>query len=81
VATTGGAEVGDDVGVGDNVGVGGNVGVGWSVAVGMGVSVDVSGGGVAAPDSLYLINNPGETNSRRRHLPKMPNTGTLRNLC
>jgi len=29
----------------------------------------------------YLINNPGETNSRRRHLPKMPNTGTLRNLC
>jgi endo-1,4-beta-xylanase len=28
-----------------------------------------------------LINNPGETNSRRRHLPKMPNTGTLRNLC
>jgi hypothetical protein len=31
--------------------------------------------------SRNLINNPGETNSRRRHLPKMPNTGTLRNLC
>ncbi len=30
---------------------------------------------------MYLINNPGETPVRHQPLPKMPNTGTLCNLC
>ena len=29
----------------------------------------------------YLINNPGETYSRRRDLPKIANPGTLCHLC